>query len=597
MNRDRLRQASAAQIPDKALDSLPKPKRALLLLFVISFLIRICYWAEIRHNLLFLNPILDSAWYDQWAQEISRGDWLSRSKGLLSLSPGYAYWLASQYLTIGRSMELNALLQMMIASAIPVLIFLIAARLFVSRMFAFAAGLAYAGYGPAVCYSAMPITATWIDFLNIASLWIIMRAHETRSPLLFGVAGTAIGVSSLFRPNVLLLAVFVIALIVFRSVREQRGAAIRSAAALALGLAFPVAAFAARNYVVTREFTCTAKTGSMNFFIGNHKWATGKYVRLDDIESGNPFTQLEDYRAFASREVGRPLNMKESNRFWRDKALNDIARDPARWLGVEAKKLLFLASGYELGGNVSYYYFVESSRLLSALSIVVFSDYAVLALVGMVLIGFSAVRIDRFSAEVTGLYAATYVISSLIFFVLAEYRFALVCPAVIFASYTLLEIKRFFDERNWKKFIPTAGAVIVAISTIRMADAQHFGGNLSQEVAVSVTAEGNALVQKGRIDEAADVYRRAIGISPSGGAAYINLVRIYISQGRCVEAIPILEEALRSARAHQLFELMGECKIKISDYRGAVQHLENAYKLRPTNLNKKRLEYAIQKAR
>ncbi|MBI2787225.1 MAG: hypothetical protein HYX59_00955 [Elusimicrobia bacterium] len=491
---------------------------------------------------------------------------------------------------------MNALLQMMLASAVPVFIFLIANELVANRMFAFVAGLAYAAYGPAVCYSAMPITATWIDFLNTAALWAIIRASKTWSPQLFGIAGAAVGASSLFRPNVLLFPVCIIALMVLRSTREQRSSALMSMGAMAAGLALPLAIFAARNYVVTHQFSFTANTGSMNFFIGNNRWATGQYVRMDDIESGNPFTQLEDYRVFASREVGRPLDLKESNRFWRDKTFRDIALNPVRWLQVEVKKLLLLASRYELGSNVSYYYFVERSWTLSFVSVISFPIFAALSLVGIVLIFFSAARADRFTAEVVALYGATYIISSLIFFVLAEYRFALVCPVAILSSCTLLEAKRFFVQQDWRNFFLTAGAVGVIVFAIRAIDVRR-GNNIPMEVATSIAAEGNALIKEGRVDEAKDAYRHAIGIAPSAGAAYINLVKVLIAQRKCTEAVPILEEALKSAPSYHLFEQMGECKIKTRDYAGAIQHLEIAYKLRPTELNRRRLDYAIQKAR
>jgi len=87
-----------------------------------------------------------------------------------------------------------------------------------------------------------------------------------------------------------------------------------------------------------------------------------------------------------------------------------------------------------------------------------------------------------------------------------------------------------------------------------------------------------------RLDASVEQYRKAIELKPGYSEAKVNLGAALTAQGRCAEAIPLLEEA----RADMLYREpylaennLGWCKYKLGDVEGAVTHLRAAVAANP----------------
>jgi hypothetical protein len=107
-------------------------------LFLFALALRLLHLYLIRNNPVFLNLLLDSQHYDEWARIITEKDWLS--KNFPFMSPGYPYFLALIYLIFGHSIHVVAVIQSVIGSINCVLIYFIAQKVFSSSGYGTNAG-------------------------------------------------------------------------------------------------------------------------------------------------------------------------------------------------------------------------------------------------------------------------------------------------------------------------------------------------------------------------------------------------------------------------------------------------------------------------
>ena len=87
-----------------------------------------------------------------------------------------------------------------------------------------------------------------------------------------------------------------------------------------------------------------------------------------------------------------------------------------------------------------------------------------------------------------------------------------------------------------------------------------------------------------RLDASVEQYRKAIELKPGYSEAKVNLGAALTAQGRCEEAIPLLEEArgdLLYREPYLAENNLGWCKYKLGDVEGAVMHLRAAISANP----------------
>ena len=574
-----------------------RPLWAGLGVFVAAVAIRLLYIASIKGDPLFMTFILDSLVYDRWAAEILKGDWLSRGMGLLNLSPGYAYWLALVYAVFGHSLLANALLQFLIGGLVSVLVFLLSLELCGDGIVALVCGACYACYGPAVCYEAMPITAAWINMLNLSSLWILIRSRNCPSAGKSFAAGLLLGISYLFRPTVLLFG-FCAVLLARRLFGPLESVWAKCLAAFVIGLALPLGMFGMRNLAAAGKMAFTVNTGGINFFIGNNRHATGTYMHFQDIESGNPLTQVDDYRRAAGRIAHRELSVDEAGGFWRKQAVRYIFSNPGEWLSLEARKLLRFFSPYEGAQNVSYYYFLERSSLLRLCSFLSYSFLCAFGLIGMSLaLSGGAHAADRFTAIVLSAYWLAYLAACLLFFVTAEYRFAALPVVIVFMGAAFKAVRGWLRARSWSRSGCCAAAGVLLMLAFDLADAETSRSLRNHELSLAYTALGDALRQRGPADEAIRSYERAIELDPRSVLARINLGAALIDLQRCEDALPLFEEVVRLAPVWQAYSNLGRCHYQARRFPDAVRDFERAYQLEPSPRNKSNLDAARQRSK
>jgi tetratricopeptide (TPR) repeat protein len=81
-------------------------------------------------------------------------------------------------------------------------------------------------------------------------------------------------------------------------------------------------------------------------------------------------------------------------------------------------------------------------------------------------------------------------------------------------------------------------------------------------------------------------YRKASHLNPEDSKLYYKVACTYFNEGQWASAVKQLDSALKiNKNAHEYNLLMGECKLKLNDFREAVQYLTTAVRIRSRNVS------------
>jgi dolichyl-phosphate-mannose-protein mannosyltransferase len=200
---------------------------------------------------------------------------------LLSHAPAYSIFLSAVYSLKGRSYFTVQLVQNLINSVSPILMFLIAGNL-ISWRVGIASGLLAAGSHHLSYYSNLILSDSLCALPILAAVYLVVKAGFRRqgSLWLYVLAGLMIGASAWIRPNPMLLGLFCAAALVVIS-RSKR--VIRNAIVLASVSFLTIAPITIRNYIVYREFVPIQIGVGLNLWEGLGDASGGRFgARTDD---------------------------------------------------------------------------------------------------------------------------------------------------------------------------------------------------------------------------------------------------------------------------------------------------------------------------
>ncbi len=468
--------------------------------------VRLYYLSRLRSTPLFTQLQLDPAYYVAWARRIAAGDWLSGTE-VFEQSPLYAYILAATFRVFGEGLLAPRLVQAVLGSLTCLLVFLIARRLF-GRPAGLAAGLLAAIYAPGIFYDGMIMKTSWAVFLTAAMTAALVHSEGSRRSLLF-LAGVSLGLASLVRDNLILLAPLLAAwLVVDVKIRGgmTRGAFGEAAARvlyLAGGCVLAVIPVTVRNVALSGEWVLLTSGGGEVFYIGNNPDADGKYSPPPFVRATSGL-EHEDFRVEAERRTGRDLTRREASSYWLGEGLRWIRSDPAGWLVLLVRKLRIFLNAYELPDNQNLDHhraFVPLLRRLPAWGLLL-----PLAAAGVVLS--SRAWRDLLPLWVIG---AGYVGTVLLFFNFARFRMPLVPVLLVLAGEAATGLPALLRPPPALPRAAAAGgaaalAALVALVPIPL-DPLHRGQAESQMA--------DLLARAGRMAEAREVSDRGIDLIAS----------------------------------------------------------------------------------
>lgn len=226
--------------------------------------------------------------YDSRAVSILRGEGLLGPYGIdpsntatLSQAPGYSIFLSAVYSVFGRDFFRVQLVQNVINSLSPVLIFLIAGSL-VSWRVGFASALlaALSHHLGHISNFILPDEMNALPVLA-AMYMVVLARRRGDSYWLYAAAGLAIGLASWLRAQTMLLAVFAGVMLVIISV--NRMAAVKRGIVMAAVSLLTIAPITIRNYVVYGEFVPIQLGTGLNLWEGIADASGDRFgaVRLD----------------------------------------------------------------------------------------------------------------------------------------------------------------------------------------------------------------------------------------------------------------------------------------------------------------------------
>lgn len=550
------------------------------IVFAVALVLRLAYVFEVRFTPFFQTLGLDAKFYDQWAREIAAG---ARRGDAFFMSPLYPYFLAGVYRLFGRDLLAVRVVQAFVGSFSAVLIYLLGRETF-GRTVALVSGFVAASYGAFIFYDGSILMTPLLVFLNLAAVLLLLRADATGRAELFVAAGAVLGLAAIGRAAVLAFVPVALGWMVWAgSPASARGRAedlpvgrprlsgrLLAMLFFMLGIVLTVAPVTVRNRVVAGDFVLITSNGGLNFYIGNSEISTGGYVKPDGLD----IVTDPDGASIAEAALGRSLRPSEVSAYWFSRARDYIKKNPSQWGRLLLRKLSFVMSAYELPQLENYYFQKRYSRLLS-FPLPSFGVVAPLGVVGL------ALSFRRRRAALVGLFAATYLLSIVTFFVVARYRLPVVPAFILGASYVAVDVWERVRRREWRGLIPRAVAVgAVAV----LVNANLYGVDRGKAFAQAHFRLGIIYGDRGEKDRAIAEYTRSIEIDPDYPKSYLNLGALLAESGRPEEAVDAFRRAVDLDPGYTAARVnLGMALAEAGDEDAALAELEEAVERDPSS--------------
>ncbi|HET9373095.1 MAG TPA: tetratricopeptide repeat protein [Vicinamibacterales bacterium] len=523
------------------------------------FVVKLVVVAQLKdHPLTQADVGLDTSAYVALARRVLGGD-LSLGPGLYFLSPLYIYFLAAG-LAIGSTLTFVRVVQIALGTAAVAFVFLIGREWFGRRAAWIAAALA-AATGLFTFYEALIFQAALDPVLTAAALYGLTRAVRSGDRRWLVLTGLLFALAALNRPNMLLAAGGVVALLAW----QRRWT---SAVAIAAGLAIGLAPSLIRNVVVSHEWTMSSSHGGLNFYIGNHDNATGFYRLIPGIRpdiSG----QSDDVRRVASQALGRPVSESAASQYFYDQAWNWIAREPGAALALTMRKIGYVFAAQHIALPYSYPFYVhDASTILKFLPV---GPWLLIPL-GLVGLVAAAPRAERRAYLIWVSFVPVYAIAVAIFFISERYRLPLLVPLVVGAGAAIDMAMRAVAARQTRALAaPLAAIAIVGAFA-----------NWPRALGDGRWEEGLRMAQRlvilGRDAEASEWAEKLERTAAQPGSGELGVGMQYLVQGRPEPALPHLERALaRKPGVPQAEYALGQALLGVGRAAEAIPHLRRGF--------------------
>jgi hypothetical protein len=386
----------------------------------------------------------------------------------------------------------------------------------------------------------------------------------------------------------------------------------------ALGAAVVLFPVGLRNRLVGGEWSFSTFQAGPNFYIGNHRGASGRYEPLVRGHE-TPEHERADATRLAEEAEGWKLSPREVSRYWTRRALRDIGDDPAGWLGLMFRKMLMVWNRYEISDVESIYVYAEESLLLRGLLAV--GHFGVL--VPLAAVGVAATWHQRQKLWVEYALIASMALAVALFYVMGRYRYPLVPLLIPFAAAGLVRLWEDVSAIVWH-LKPTAAAreTVPALrgghalcgghatrrgGRVTPARGKRFSGARRLAVAAAVGATvalvvnwpvqdegrlnamaysnlGSVLGAQGDLDGAVRYLRRGVAGHPESAEGHFNLGYALSLKGEHAEAARHFRIALQIVPnlPHADF-LLGRSLEALGDMAGAMEHYRRAAALDPSD--------------
>ncbi len=543
---------------------------------LIALILRSFYLFHISSWPSFEFPQVDAGYHDAWGRAIATGDWhFSEVHDVARVQetsffrpPGHPYLLAIGYSVFGPSYWVPRILQSVLGLLSLIIAFVIAKRWFGKGLACFWA-LAFSTYWGFIYFEGELLEPSLLIFCDLLLIYFLGATISTKKNLRGGafafMAGVAMGVHAVTRPNILLFAPVAVIWLswTYGSRYRKKGPWLFSslfvrrfwsdAVALTLGTCLIVFACTARNYFISGDFVLVSSNGGVNLYIGNNDNANGLFVgTTGEFGAFGTSSKYEEIVDALSEEQGRRLSYADVDSYFAERAVEWIRANPLRALRLSLRKFVYLCSSVETGHNRIIYYDRRRLPVIRYLP----GNWGVwfAGAVGAFVMLLCRTRRDHKKlvddkyaiAWIIALFCICYGVSFLPFFVTGQYRMPLVPWLMLGSVVALRGVWRLMNARRWLSlclFCFLVGAAFVA-SVLNL-------NSFVPNEAKWYYDKGVAYEQVGAPQKALNVYKKTLQHNPEHADAHYNSGRIYAADGKIHLAEASFRKVLQSGAGDQ----------------------------------------------
>ncbi|MBN2430645.1 MAG: glycosyltransferase family 39 protein [Acidobacteria bacterium] len=350
--------------------------------------------------------------------------------------PLYPYLIALTTGLLGDDVRWVFLWQSLLGIGGVFLLFEISRRLWSDRV-ALVAGVLAVGYGPLIFSEFTLLRTAIITWTGLFLVWLLLANQNRTSPGRWFGVGAALGLAVLLKSIFLLLALGVLAATLSHRPFGWR-TALRTAAAVLLGLGLPLLGVVARNLAVGAPIGQLSAVNTITFVEAN----------VASHRPGEGFTfSVAHTPTILHRSGGRFLPAVAETLATHD--------GPISYLRLLASKWLTLWTWFEYPNNCNFYYFQLHSSVLRGLP-VSFGLLAPLALAGI----FLAARKNG-GRHWLYLLAGMHLLGMMATYVIARFRIPLAAALIPFAALALVQLARWLAACRFRPALILLLAVIL----------------------------------------------------------------------------------------------------------------------------------------
>ncbi|GAB4453414.1 MAG: hypothetical protein OHK0029_06190 [Armatimonadaceae bacterium] len=506
-------------------------------LFAFAFLVQVAFLVQFSSSPFFWVPRLDALYHDVMARQVILNDLPNEP---FFRAPAYGYFLALIFAAFGvQNYVAVRIVHALVESASVALLFALGSRLF-SRPVGVVAAVTMALYGPLIyLISDLHTSVLEVFFaLVFARQYVeILRNKDSGFHKNAGIAGLALGLWAITRPNALLLLPPALAGIVLPPGKPTSRKAI--AWFLAGWLAFPLLV-TARNAVVGKDFVFIASQGGINLFLGNRPEADGftpstpkRYPVQGEYQDS-----VELYGKYAASEAnGRLMKPSEVNRYWIGRSLDFWRENPVAALRLTGKKLVLAFSNREVRNNTGYDYIVTEWVPLLRGAFFGFWYAGPFGLLGMAL-AWRLVPMSRAFSVMALVYFASFIP----FFVADRFRLPIIPYLLLFAAFAVWQMVQWATMRKVRPVLASA----VLVGGFGVLSWVEWVPTMTRSVwAQDIWSAGNRWNALGKYDKGEAQMRRALALDPQNYEIWSGLGEALFYRKRYDDAIVAFREGIR----------------------------------------------------
>ena len=507
---------------------LTKERRVLLLVSLSFVLIRLLYLQQYtQENPFYNHPILDSAFYLQWADAIRAGKTMFPEE--YHHPPGYAFFLAALLAVSGGNFYAVLLLQSLMLALQGLLLFAIARRI-AGRAAAWFSFALFCLCGPLVFYSMKLLSETlFTTLLLLCFYWLLRFLQEGRARDLF-LSGLALGATIEVRGTAIVYLIPAMIVLLSKKYTSPQPK-VKTAMLWLAGVAVLVLPVLVRNVAVSGHWTPVAANWGENFYMANNPNAAGTFSSIPGVRT-NLNDQIEDIKAEASRRAGRQLNSQEAQRYWFHEGLKFITRDPGGWLALMGRKAQRIFSRRE--ASTMYFYDLETKYFQPSLKFLFINMAWILPLS---FLGTACAPSNTESRLLFGFLLA-HLFLLLIFW--PELRFVL--PAIPFLLISAGFITRLHVNQS------IVGVALAALVLYQLVNLNSLPGTGGREA--WFTNASSAYYANGQFDDSIAMAKSAIQMNPNYADAWVDLGAALYAKGDKEQARKAWNTALKIEPGH-----------------------------------------------